>query len=168
MYTPARPLAIFIVARVTINGGIVVFEITRPLNAPETTPITTPTISATGILIPFLDTNPAEITPVSAITEPTDKSMPPSIITIVIPHARSILVEICLNTFSIFFTVGKVPLVPGKIDRNMHRITKATIIPIFSLKNTATWLADTALLLDVTIFLSSILFTSVFRLLQDA
>ena len=113
---------------------MVVFEITKPLNAPIISPISIPIIIARCILIPYLDTQPAASTPESAITEPTDRSIPPSIITIVIPQARSIFVDICLNTLKTFFVVGNELLVAGNTVRNTASTSNAIIIPIFSLK----------------------------------
>ena len=84
--------------------------------------------------MPYLDTHPAANTPESAITEPTDKSIPPSMITIVIPHARSIFVDICLSTLKTFFAVGNELLVAGNTVRNIASTSNAIMIPIFSLK----------------------------------
>ena len=104
------------------------------LNIPTKSPTKSPISNAIGNGRLYLATHPAEIQPDNAMIDPTDKSIPPRIITIVIPHARNRFVEICLNTLNIFCLVKNDPLVFGKTDKNTHNTKKATIIPRFSLK----------------------------------
>ena len=84
----------FIDASVTMKGGIFVFAITRPFSRPKITPlriaIRMPTISGS----PCQTTAAAPSTPDMAIMEPTDRSMPPRMITIVMPQASIRLVEL--------------------------------------------------------------------------
>src|SRR5699024_3565307 len=82
-------------------------EITDYITNPLKTPITTPTLahamSATAIGSSYLDTHPAAITPERSMIDPTERSIPPRIITMVIAHAISILVEICRRILNIFW-----------------------------------------------------------------
>ena len=65
-----------------------------PLISPQTTPIAKPAITAigAGTLAAIIV---AESTADSAAVEPTDKSMPPQIITSVMPSATQALMEDC-------------------------------------------------------------------------
>jgi hypothetical protein len=82
----------FIVERVTMKGGIVVFEMRNPLKAPTTTPESSPERMATHNGSPSKAINPPAMTPLKAIVDPTERSMPPRIITIVIAQATYKLV----------------------------------------------------------------------------
>ena len=66
--------------------------------------------------------------------DPTDKSIPPRIMTMVMPQARNRLDDICLSTLNIFFWVRKEPLVFGNTDKKIHKISRAPMMPILSLK----------------------------------
>jgi hypothetical protein len=69
--------------------------------------------------------------------EPTDKSIPPKIITIVIPQANNKFEDICRKTLKIFFCVANDSRVDGFIAKNAHNKIKAIIMPIlFFIKNT--------------------------------
>ena len=98
--------------------------------APLATPISTPTNSATktgygppgtvacGELVAKL----AETMPASAKTEPTERSMPPVMMTKVIPKARTPLIDVCSRIFDILLCVRKYLLAK---DSAMTRMTKA-------------------------------------------
>ena len=89
-----RDRPIFRVASVTMKEGIVVRDTTKPLN----TPISVPQPIARGIAtieaMPLLVIKPAHRQADTAITEPTDKSIHPRMMTIVMPHARNTFVDI--------------------------------------------------------------------------
>ncbi len=138
VYTYASPLAIFIVARVTIKAGIVVLAMNKPLNIPISTPTKSPNIKAANNGRLYLETPPAAIQPERAIMEPTERSIPPRIITIVIAHAIYRLVDICLSTLKMFFGVRKVDFVIGFNASIAQRISNAAIIPMLSLNQVIT------------------------------
>ena len=97
------PFAIFIEASVTMNGGICVLAMTRPFSRPKSTPermaIMMPTISGR----PCQTTAAAPSTPDMAMIEPTERSMPPRIMTIVMPQASIRLVELWRSTLKMLF-----------------------------------------------------------------
>ena len=74
--------------------------------------------------------SPALIHPETAITDPTERSIPASRITKVIPHARNKLIVICLTTLNRFVTVAKLLVV--KLNTT-QRITSPARIPILDL-----------------------------------
>jgi hypothetical protein len=83
---------------------------------------------------PYRTTPAAATQPESATIEPTDKSIPPKIITIVIPQAKYRFVDICRKTLNIFCDFRKALDVTGFKAKNAYSTIKAIIIPIFSLK----------------------------------
>ena len=78
----ASPLAILIIANVEIKGGILILLVINiPLKSPQRIPAPIPKIIEKKIPIPtFLRKTPV-IIPLKAATEPTDKSIPPVIMT---------------------------------------------------------------------------------------
>ena len=80
------PLAMYMVPRVTINAGILTRTIRVPLNSPTRDATTMDATTATGIGSPILR-NMATAIPLTPITEPTDRSIPPTMITIVMNMA---------------------------------------------------------------------------------
>ena len=97
----AAPRSILIIASVTIKGDSVVREIIKPFTAPKHMPSSRVAIMpiAKGI-DEFAKLPPT--TPITAITEPTLKSIPPDIIISVMPVAKKKFEEICRNTLRIF------------------------------------------------------------------
>ena len=80
MICRATPRATSIMPSVAIKGGRPILVIQMPLTHPHTPPTSTPASMAIGTGTPIL-TSKAATTPESASTEPTDKSMPPVMIT---------------------------------------------------------------------------------------
>ena len=103
----------FMEARVTMNGGMVVFAIMKPLNRPnsrpEEMPIRMPTISG----MPPQTTAPAAKQPDMAMMEPTERSMPPRMMTIVMPQESSRFGAFWRRTLKMFVLVRKVLCVVG-------------------------------------------------------
>lgn len=64
--------------------------------------------------MPFLTTMPAANAPHSAITDPTDRSMPAVRMVNVIPMATIPMMEVCRATFSRFGTVMKFSVLTAK------------------------------------------------------
>ena len=124
----AKPLAMFIIASVTMNAGILTFVMKNPSIRPITVPIRTPARSAGTRPQPDLAIKAIDITPESATTDPTDRSMPPSRITYVMPNAIIPFVDICCRTFMIFLLVKNADVAK---DKTTHNATKATRIPRF-------------------------------------
>jgi len=81
--------------------------ITIPLNEPNITPTNKPSKIASQGARESWTINPVIRVPVSATIEPTDKSIPPVIITKVIPHAIIAFKETCLARLIIFLLVKK-------------------------------------------------------------
>ncbi len=80
------------VASVTMIGGIAANATKAPFASPKAQPITMQIASASTPFIPAC-IRPAAMVPDSAITAPTDRSMPPVRITNVMPTAISALIE---------------------------------------------------------------------------
>lgn len=76
-YRYATPRPIFIVAMVTTKGGMSVKAIIRPFNRPIAVPAKQPKRMAAPTGIPLFVIRLAEITPETANTEPTERSIPP-------------------------------------------------------------------------------------------
>ena len=76
------------VANVTMKAGMVVLETMIPFSAPTRVPHRIPMRIPTGTGSPTHVIMPALTHPVTAMTEPTDRSMPPKRMTKVMPHAR--------------------------------------------------------------------------------
>ena len=74
-------------ARVMIKAGIFRASISSPINAPKAQPITSTSGKATSGEIPQKPIALARKTPVKAITDPTDRSIPPERLTKVMPTA---------------------------------------------------------------------------------
>jgi len=89
-----------IMESVAIKGATFHVLITNPLNIPQKIPIRSP-MSITAIkgkAISLLDTLHAT-TELKAITDPTERSIPPVMITNVIPAATIPTMEVCLKRF---------------------------------------------------------------------
>jgi hypothetical protein len=80
------PRAAIIMANVTMNGCMRAFAITSPLIRPSRVAAPTPASTATRLPLPAMFD---AITPATAKSEPTDRSIPPVRITNVIPSATS-------------------------------------------------------------------------------
>ncbi len=75
-------------ARVTMKAGIPTNATQKPCQAPTTRPTAIAARTPIHHGAPFLMTSVAETAPVSATSEPTDRSMCPAMMTITIPIAR--------------------------------------------------------------------------------
>ncbi len=99
----ATPRAISIMPSVATKGGIRSRVMTRPLNAPQAAPARTPAHIAGTTGRPAL-TAIADTTPDSASTEPTDRSIPPVMMTMVSPIPSSPMTDVCNSTVSPLLT----------------------------------------------------------------
>ena len=93
------PRIIFIVANVTINGGIFIFVMINPFIAPNRVPAERDNSTAKTAGTWNQATSTVVRQPANDIKDPTDRSIPPVRITKVIPNAHSALVVIVLKTF---------------------------------------------------------------------
>src|SRR6266446_5047188 len=98
----ATPRATPSIPRVAINGTTRSRVIARPLLRPTTPPTKMPAPIATVVDSPALMPS-AAITPVRAIDEPTERSIPPLIIIFVIPIAPIATITVCARTVRRFF-----------------------------------------------------------------
>jgi hypothetical protein len=93
--------------KVTINGGIfvlaIIIPLTRPANDPTIIPANIGTITG---YIPGC-AKLATTTDVSPTIDPGERSMPPDIITNVLPKAIIAMIEICLTTLVKFVKLRK-------------------------------------------------------------
>lgn len=98
-------LAIAIIASVTMKGCILPFDIIIPFIVPIAAPTNKPTIipSIGFPALTILDI----ITALSANVDPTDKSIPPVIITSVIPNPIIDIIEVCLNMLDMLYMLKK-------------------------------------------------------------
>ena len=109
----ATPRAISITASVTMNEGIRNIVTIRPENRPETAQTAIPANEASTIVSvlasrpPNRSTSNAAHTDDSAIKLPTERSMPPVIMTIVMPMAMIALTAVWLATLIRFAAVRK-------------------------------------------------------------
>jgi len=94
-----------IVPIVVMNAGMFKNDISTPFTTPVSRPTSRPTSTATAIgrLKSFMQL--AHIMPAKDIIDPTERSMPPVIITNVIPMAISDIIDICLVMLSRLSTV---------------------------------------------------------------
>ncbi len=126
----AKPLQIYIVPKVAINGATLNFVIIIPFTIPISAPIKTVINTIIGILKynvtpktfrvrPSSIKPPASI-PASPAIEPTDKSMPPVMITYVIPIAKIPYRATC------FATVRSAPALKKLFAVILKNISKIT------------------------------------------
>ena len=109
------PLAMFIDASVTMNGGICVLAMMAPLNRPKMTPERMPMRMPAISGRPHQTTAAAPSTPDMAMMEPTDRSMPPRIMTMVMPQASSRFGALWRSTLKMLRWVRKVLCVVGQM-----------------------------------------------------
>jgi hypothetical protein len=86
-------------ASVTMKGCSRKRSIRKPCNAPKAVPIASTKGSTANGLQPWRCTSDAETMVVNAITEPTERSMPPARITKVMPTAQMIRKALSMNRF---------------------------------------------------------------------
>ena len=92
--TSDRPRAIIIMPSVAINGGTFMREMTMPLTKPASAPVKSPTMTPTQTGMPMLVTATPVITAASVMTVPTERSMPPVMMTKVTPSASTPLTAV--------------------------------------------------------------------------
>ena len=85
-----------------MNGGIVVFAITKPLKSTSAVPIRIEVATAPGTLKPLFTISPALRVPDIARIDPTDKSIPPVMMANVIPKAKHAFDDTWRRTFTKF------------------------------------------------------------------
>src|SRR5512134_1662951 len=93
----ATPRATPSIPSVAMNGMTFNRVIARPFTTPMSPPDATPSRTAVSGAVPLL-TASAVTTPVSAMADPTDRSMPPLTMIIVIPIAPSATITVCATT----------------------------------------------------------------------
>jgi hypothetical protein len=111
-YVKPRPM--LSIPRVVIKGLIFNLVITRPLAVPNNNPKMSPHITANRAFWPYTVINLAVSIEVTAIRDPTDRSMPPVIITMVWPIAMIPIVDMplsMLNRLSCFRKYGLATLI---------------------------------------------------------
>ena len=111
---------------VTINAGTLKVAMISPLRNPASVPRSSPTAIARTMGIPWLTIRPAVRVPHMATQVPTERSIPPRIMTSVIPRARYILFDTCRSTdrrLSVVRKTGEAKL------RITEIITSTAIIP---------------------------------------
>ena len=94
VYICAAPRATFIMAIVTMKAGTLSQEIMQPLRMPQSVPTSMPAITAGATAQPPFITSPTEVIPERATIAPTLRSMPPMMMTKVMPRLRQILLNI--------------------------------------------------------------------------
>jgi hypothetical protein len=116
----------FIIARVAIIGGIFIIPIENALIEPHTIAINIAHTQASIQFVPLF-INDAAIHAVNAHTPPVDISIPPVIITIVIPIAVIPCNEMFCKMFIIFFILRKYGDAIGITMRNAKIIANLII-----------------------------------------
>ena len=136
----ARPCAAFIVARVAINGGSFRIVIKRPLITPQSPPTRIPTRIPVQTFRFKPSTNLPTITATRAVAVPIERSIPPVIITKVVPIAirpmTVVDIKIPPETFSHDAKTGRIIVKNMKITtrlasartRPISRFAKAAIL----------------------------------------
>ena len=94
MITKAMPRAIPSMPRVAMKGGILPLVMTMPLIQPANVPIARPAMAAMRGSTPFSISQPM-VTALRARIEPTDRSIPPEMMTTAWPAARMATIETC-------------------------------------------------------------------------
>src|SRR5688572_9629859 len=84
--------------RVVMKGGILPAVVTRPFTVPSAVPTAAPASAASGTGTPWASRSAVQ-RPLSASRDPTDRSMPPEMITKVSPMPRMALMDDCWVTF---------------------------------------------------------------------
>ena len=108
---------------VATNGVIFILVMTSPLTSPQAAPTSTPTSIAGTTGIPDFTSIPVTV-PERARTEPTLRSMPPVMITSVIPMPSNPITEVCSRTVKPLFT-----------ERNAELPKANTMIRMSNVKN---------------------------------
>ena len=147
-------------------------ETINPSITPQSVPIARPAMTAITYPKPLL-IRPAQSVPERAMTEPTERSMPPVIMTKVIPKATMAVVEMDRSMVRKLRYVRN--LLGTRMDRIRHKTRSAASVPEFSFikRKIGFLISAVLLLLSFAIFLSSKcipddVFLRDFILLQDA
>ena len=121
VHSIVSPRAMLNIPSVATNGGSLNRVMTKPLNHPRAVPTSNPAtiapdvvnsmkMSVPGMVKPLFN-KPAATAPANASTAPTDKSMPPDRMMIVMPMERQRLAQICRSTFRLLSTVKNLSVV---------------------------------------------------------
>ena len=125
------PRASDIVARVTINGAILRYPAAYPLISPKPAAAATvtvmPTMPASSVEPPAACMAKAPAAPENATTEPTDRSIPPVSMIIVIAIAANALEAACLKRFMTVLKLKK-PFETNANNTNSTAIIAAIVI----------------------------------------
>ena len=103
------PLIIVMEPRVAMKGGILPSKIMKPLIMPNMTDAIRARDTAIQISMPFFISKATKM-PAKPTTDPTDRSIPPAMMTKVIPSATIPLIDVCRTRLDRLFPVMK-PLV---------------------------------------------------------
>src|SRR3990167_6831364 len=120
----ATPRATSIMPSVAMKGGSLSTVTHRPLIRPHRAPTSNPASMASGTGTPAF-TARAATTPASARMAPTERSMPPVMITQVAPMPRKAMEVTCRATVMPLPTVKKASLVKEKITIRPNRLASA-------------------------------------------
>ena len=129
--------------------------INKPDKNPVAVPMSSPKIIAAHIGIPWVTIKPTVKVPVIATIFPTERSMPPRIITNDIPIAIYILMEICLKTDKILFAVKNLSV---RNVNKIHKKSRTTNMPVlfFNVANIPRFFTFMIILLFIIILLPHI------------
>src|SRR5467141_4170547 len=111
--------------RVAMNGARRAYPTNIPLNIPSNAPTARAAIIASAGGHSATE-NPAASAPLKASTDPTERSIPPARITVVIPKASRALTEICRRTLIRFVVARKLG---DSSDSASTRATRARAMP---------------------------------------
>src|SRR5690554_4340892 len=103
------------IASVATNGGSLPFTTSTPFTAPSRSPRSSAAVIPPAVPKPLV-ASPAAMAPVSAISEPTERSIPPVRMTYVCPMATMAMIDVCTATFSRFDIRRKRGVASAKIS----------------------------------------------------
>ncbi|MCY1556891.1 hypothetical protein D9M68_936900 [compost metagenome] len=109
---------------VATKGVIRILVMMRPLSRPQKAPTATPIAIAGNTGTPDLTSMPVTV-PASANTDPTLRSMPPVMMTIVMPMPSRPMTAVCSSTVMPLPTVRKAALPKAKMTTSMNSVTRA-------------------------------------------
>jgi len=100
------PRAMLCMPSVTMKGAMLVREMMKPFTTPKPVPIAMPRRMDSGMGMPSV-MKLAETMLEMASTDPTERSIPPPVMTIVIPSATMAVMELCSKMLRRFFCERK-------------------------------------------------------------
>ena len=103
------------VPSVTMNGLIFSRVVRKPLASPQARPVSTPTATPAGMAAPR-SMAMVPISPPMARMAPTERSMPPAMITSVMPSAMMLITAVCRTTLDRFVWSGSAAMAMRQAD----------------------------------------------------